>query len=150
MASVDFYKRLPALTSFDDDVSDSGSQHTVGAQVAADLPVGALANVGVCPVASVQATFFDGGNDIAVPLGVALGAGVEVDSGIAVVPFAVPQFIWSRRSIDGVDDAFTDSSFGIRGGANLVVSNLFFGALINRSFEDTAETVFGVQGGIVF
>jgi hypothetical protein len=139
-----------ALTSYDVDIDDYPSAHTVSGRVALDLPVGALANVSVCPAAGVNATFHDGNNLISVPLGVGLGTAFEVDSGISLVPFVVPHFQWSRFSYDGIDETSTDTGFGLNGGLNLVVSNLFFGALIERAFEDGAKTVFGVQGGIVF
>jgi hypothetical protein len=139
-----------AMTSYDSEVADFDSDNTVGAQVAFDLPVGAESGFGICPVAGVQGTFGNDRTVIQVPVGAGLGAAFEVDSGIWVAPFVVPQFVWSRFDASGEGDAVTDSDFEISGGANLVVSNLFFGARVARPLVDNAETTFGVQAGIVF
>jgi len=141
-----------ALTSYDDSVLEDATAHTVGANVAAELAPASLADAGVgfCPVAGVSGTFADGSTTIQVPLGVAFGAAFSVDDGIAVAPFVVPQFVWSRTSFDVGDLTVTDSDFGLNGGVNLVVSNLYFGALIKRSFADNAKNVFGLQAGLVF
>src|SRR5690606_38225480 len=123
------------------------ARHSLGADAAFELPV-AAGNFGVCAVAGADVSLADDPRTISVPLGVSIGSAFEVDSGISIAPFATPQFIWTRSSFDG--NSASDSSFGLDAGANLVVSNLFFGALIQKIFEDYSDLQFGVQAGIVF
>ncbi len=123
------------------------SRHQLGVDAAFELPVN-TGNLGFCATAGAQVTLADDPRTISVPLGVAVGATFEVDSGIAIAPFANPQLFWARSSFDGA--SVSDTSFGLDAGANLVVSNLFFGASIQKIFEDNTDLLFGVQAGIVF
>ncbi len=130
------------------DVGDT--RLTIGVDGAFVLPVAALedAGFGVCGVAGVNFGLDDEPRIISVPVGAAVGGSFEVSDGIAVNPYAVPQLQWTRFSFDG--NSTSDTSFGLEAGANLLVSNLFFGVRFNRIFEDNADSLFGVQAGIVF
>lgn len=124
------------------------AQHAIGVDAAFELPLGA-SNIGVCAVAGADVTLADDPRSVEVPVGVALGTNIEVGPGLSVVPFAIPQLFWNRYSYEGVD-AVSDSNFGIEGGANLIVNNLAFGAVIKRLFADFAETSFGVFAAMNF
>jgi hypothetical protein len=124
------------------------SQHSLGVDAAFELPVN-TGNLGFCGIAGAQVSLSDDPyRTIQVPVGVAVGGTFEVDSGISIAPFAAPQLFWTRFSNDA--GSTSDTVFGLDAGANLVVSNLFFGALIEKIFEDGSDLLFGVQAGIVF
>ncbi len=131
------------------------SRHALGVDAAFELPVN-TGNLGICAVAGGHVSLSEP-RTIQVPLGVAVGGSFEVDSGIAIAPFAKPQLFWTRTTYDDIPGGVSldsvsssDTVFGLDAGANLVVSNLFFGAVIQKIFEDNTDLLFGVQAGIVF
>lgn len=135
------------------------SRHALGVDAAFELPVN-TGNLGFCAVAGAQVSVSEP-RTIQVPLGVAVGGSFEVDSGIAIAPFAKPQLFWTRTTYEGLpgtgeiggdvaSETRSETAFALDAGANLVVSNLFFGALIQKIFEDNTDLLFGVQAGIVF
>jgi hypothetical protein len=131
---------------------DGDNRYFVGVDGAFELPVAALtdAGLGLCAVAGISVGLDDDPRFITVPVGVALGGNFEVSDGIAVNPFVVPHLQWQRRSPDG-EDSTSSSDFGLEGGANLIVSNLFFGLRLGKIFMDVdTDALFGVQAGIIF
>jgi hypothetical protein len=131
---------------FSPEVGDS--RHAIGADAAFEVPLGS-SSVGVCAVAGASVTLADDPRSISVPVGLALGTNVEIGPGLSVVPFAVPQLYWTRHSYEGFDPV-SDTNFGIEGGANLIVSNLAFGVVLERLFADNAKTTFGVFAAMNF
>jgi hypothetical protein len=120
--------------------------HSLGVDGALELPLNLP--VGVCAVAGVSTNVNGDGRLIDVPLGVAFGGNLEVGDGLSLVPFAIPQLMYTRISGGGV--SISNSDFGILGGANLIVNNLAFGFQVRRPFVDGAKTDFGVLIGMNF
>jgi hypothetical protein len=133
---------------------DGDNRYFVGADGAFELPITALtdAGLGVCGIAGILVGLDDSPRVITVPVGVAVGGNFEVSDGIAVNPYAVPHLQWQRVSPE-VGDSFSETDFGLEGGANLIVSNLFFGVRLGKIFrgdDGDSDALFGVQAGIVF
>jgi len=135
------------LTTYDSDL-DWDNDHTIGALAAFELPVPALAAAGLelCPTGGVSYTTDGDLNILQIPLGIGVGGTFPVGDGLGLAPYAVPALYRTRASYDGA--SFSDTEFGVRAGANLLVNNLFFGALVDKVGDVNA--VLGIQAGIVF
>jgi hypothetical protein len=137
------------LSTFEGDVP---SAHTGVLNLALPLALPGLTEAGlaIAPVASPSYTSWDELSIIQVPVGASVAFRVPAGPGLSIVPYAVPQFVWARMSMDvaGTSQSDTDSDFGFRAGGNLVVNNLIFGASYHK-IGDGDGTV-GINVGFLF
>lgn len=146
------------VTSLEDDVGDGESFDTYRIGAAFDLPAVGQAlgpMVSACPVVAFEWTDIEVGSITSIPLGFGLGASIPVGGGgTALMPYAVPQVVFSRFSADSdlIDDVLvedeTETDFALRAGALFTFGQIFAGAEVNRIFEDFGETVFSVRAGL--
>lgn len=100
----------------------------------------------ICPVAAVTVTTGDV-TTFNIPVGVGFGTRIAAN-GFEILPFAIPQFVLTRVSIDGVSTS--DQNFGIGFGGFAKFSGVYGGVTLNRVFVDGASTDIAFQGGLVF
>jgi hypothetical protein len=139
-----------ALTTFEGE--DVSSAHKIGVNAALGLGLAPLDDLGIrlSPVAGAAYNTWDDVSWIEVPVGPAVSLRLPVGDGLSIVPFAIPQFVWSRFSADdetGESQSESNSDFGFTAGGNLVVNNLFFGGSY-RKVGDFDGTV-GINVGIL-
>ncbi len=112
------------------------SDHVFGANLGFTALEGLDSLYAAGVVVGARYNSFDDGNLIQVPLGVSVLGRIPAGSGIAVQPYAVPALYWTRVSYDGDDEIgdFSDSEtdFGFRAGANVLVQALMFGAFYEK------------------
>ena len=142
-----------ALHVWKPDAGDSQNSYSVGGAYRLMEPDGP-SQLALCPVANVEYMSTDGMTAYTVPLGVSLGTQLSLDQqrGISVLPFVAPQLVYSHASFDVLGTNVSDSStdFAIEGGANVAFQKFFAGVRVQRLFVDGAETVLGLQLGVVF
>ena len=127
---------------------DTPSAHTGTLNLAFSLPIGTEAmGLFVSPVASPSYTTWDDWNWISVPVGASVAYRIAAGQGLSVVPYAVPQFVWTRVDSDLLDSE-TSSDFGWRAGGNLIVNNLVFGAAYHKVGD--GDGTIGINVGMQF
>jgi len=141
-----------SLTSIDDDAGDDiPSQHTFGVRAGYSFTAPLAVEgpqLGICPNAGVRYTDWEEINVYAIPLGVGCGTAVDLgDGSTRLSPYVNPSLVFSKLDADGAESDW-ENDVGITAGANLIVTNLFFGALFTKVGD--ADGVFGLQGGLVF
>ncbi len=126
------------------------SDETFEIGAAFDLPAvgGALgAGFGVpisaCPLVSLQYTDADNGSLTRIPLGFGVGAGLPVGTGASLLPYAIPQLLFSRFS---TGEGF-ETDFAIRAGALIGVGMFYFGGEVGQVFGLGRDALFGIRGG---
>lgn len=140
------------LTSFDDDLGDDvPNQHTVGVQGAYEIRTASTTGgpqLGICPNVGFNYGSMDDLSMYSIPLGVGLGTAFEVGSGTAVVaPYVNPALVFGKADLGEIETDW-ENDFGFTAGANLIVTNLFFGLNFNKVGD--GDGVFGLQAGLVF
>lgn len=109
---------------------DDDSEHVFGGNVGFKAIEAQDGLIAAGPVAGVAYNSFDNGSSIQVPIGVSVLARVPAGSGISIQPYAVPGLYWTRVSFDvpgGDSESDSNSDFGFRAGANVVIENIVFG-----------------------
>jgi hypothetical protein len=108
-----------------------------------------------CPQVRLEYADFDGITFLRVPVGLGLGATFATSpAGPTVSPYVIPQVVFTRLDVDGVDDSETE--FGVRGGALVTFGMFFVGGELNfvgGDFNITgggSDTTFGVRAGVRF
>lgn len=136
------------LTSYDVDGVDAAHGLQVGGAYEFSLQEpGAQLALNLCPNLSLGYTTWSETDVISVPLGLGLGLAIPVaDASAVVAPFINPALTWNRVSAGDFSDSDTD--FGFNAGANVLVSNLFFGADYGKVGE--GDGVFRIRGGMIF
>ncbi|HEX2204329.1 MAG TPA: hypothetical protein VHG91_13555 [Longimicrobium sp.] len=108
-------------------------------------------SVSACPQVSVQFADEAGGSTINVPVGFGIGANLTQGTGLAIMPYVIPQVVFARFNADDDFPLLEDESdtfFGIEGGVLVGMGMFFFGGTIDHVFEDGADPVFGIRAGI--
>lgn len=142
------------LTSIDDDAfggEDVPSQHTVAVQGSYEVLTQQLGDgpgLGICPNVGFAYSSWDELTSYAIPLGIGLGTAFDIGGGTALLaPYANPSFVLGKAEL-GDQETDWENDFGVTAGANLIVTNLLFGASFTKIGE--GDGVFGVQAGIIF
>lgn len=108
-------------------------------------------SVSACPVVSVSFFETTGGTTFNVPIGFGIGANLTGGTGIAIMPYVQPQFVFASFQADddvpGAEDD-SDTFFGFEGGLLIGTGMFFFGGSVEHVFEDGVDPVFGLRAGI--
>jgi hypothetical protein len=137
-------------------VGDIRSDETFEIGAAFDVPAlgGALgAGFGVpisaCPLVSLQYTGAENGSLTRIPLGFGVGAGLPVGTGASLLPYVIPQLVFSRYSFDGgvADGSTTETDFALRAGALIGFGMFYFGGEVGQVFGTGRDALFGIRGG---
>lgn len=153
MYGAEVFKGFGALTGgleYGLATADDFKRHTGTVNLALQLPLGTEAmGLFVSPVASPSYSSWESGTWIQVPVGASFAYRVPAGQGLSVVPYAVPQFVWSRVEYDDILDTESESStdFGFRAGGNLVVNNLVFGVGYHKVGE--GDGTIGINVGML-
>ena len=135
------------LTSFDYE----GSENLKSFSGTAAVELGSVSpDLSLCPVVGVGYSWVEDLNVLSVPLGVGLGTTVPLgENGSAgLTPYAMPQFLWERATF--MDESDSETYFGVVAGANVNFDRLLIGAFVTKIFEEGADAVFGIQGGLTW
>jgi hypothetical protein len=120
-----------------------------------------------CPVVSASFTKMEGADVWRVPVGVGFGSRIELDPNgrLELMPYAVPQLVWTRVSFDGppVEGIFgpifgrreaalgqENVDLGIRTGVLVGAGRFFVGGEFNNVFDDGIGGTFGLKAGLKF
>jgi hypothetical protein len=120
-----------------------------------------------CPVVSGSLTRMEGADVWQVPLGVGFGSRLELDPDgrLELLPYVVPQLVWTRVDFDGTPadgifdpifgrpDAVEDyeqTELGIRTGVMVGAGRFFVGGEFGNVFNDGVSGTFGVKAGVRF
>jgi hypothetical protein len=104
----------------------------------------------VCPVAAVSLSTVEGTSQLTLPLGMGFATTLPIMPGaIDLIPFAVPQFVATRVSVDNVAP-FTDYNFGIGFGALARMGPLYGGVTAGKEFVEAADIDLAVRAGLTF
>ena len=151
------YGGLNVLSPEDDGPGeDDGSVDELYAGVAfeaASLGLMIGPRVSACLVGEVRNMSEDGVSYNEFPIGLGIGASLGVP-GIPVSGYVQPQLVISRIDIDELDIDETDTSFGIKAGANIGFGLITVGGEVRHLFIDEDdlflrdETTFGIRAGI--
>ncbi len=149
------YGGLNVLSAEDDAGDDDDSVDELYAGVAfeaASLGLMIGPRVSACLVGEVRNMSEDDVSYTEFPIGLGIGASLGVP-GIPVSGYVQPQFLISRVSVDDVDSE-TETSFGIKAGANIGFGLITVGGEVRHLFIDEDdlvlrdETTFGIRAGI--
>jgi hypothetical protein len=100
-----------------------------------------------CPLAAVSVTRVDGTTEFTIPVGVGFGMTIPlVADAIDIMPFAIPQFVLTRLSVEGA--TVRDHNFGIGFGALARFANIYAGVTANRDFVEAAEIDLSIRAGL--
>jgi hypothetical protein len=120
-----------------------------------------------CPVVSGSLTRMEGADVWQVPVGVGFGSRIELDptGRLEVMPYVVPQLVWTRVDFDGAPtnglfdplfgrqdalDSRESTEFGLRTGVVVGAGRFFVGGEFNNIFDDGVGGTFGVKAGVRF
>lgn len=139
------------------DNSGLGGGHLDTFRVGAALDIsgytaGMLPGISVCPNVRADFTSQNGANFYEIPVGLGLGVSVPLGApDMTLSPYVIPAIYFSRFD-DGVDPAFNETDFGIRGGADLNFDRFYFGGQVEWiNFSGGGNNaVFGVRAGMKF
>ena len=109
-----------------------------------------LPGISLCPNVRADLTPESGVTLWKVPIGLGFGASLPVGSpDMTLTPYLIPALGWSRYSAGpGLDN--TETSFGVRGGADLGFGRFFLGGTVEWVNDGTEDAVLGVRAGIKF
>ena len=89
-----------------------------------------------------------------VPIGLGLGIDLSSPSGVALLPYVIPQLVITSLNFDsGALPQFSDETefdFGARGGALVTYGKVYLGGEFRHVFADGADPAFGIRAGIRF
>ncbi|MDR0786756.1 MAG: hypothetical protein LBG44_02715 [Gemmatimonadota bacterium] len=143
-----------ALVSYDSnflDGADVPTEHDFGANIAYEIRMwteSSALDLAICPVAGFGYVVLDPIHILSIPLGLGIGTLIPVtNTSVSLNPYLVPQWGWTRLSIDGLGST-SDTGIGISGGANLLFNDIFAGLQFSK--PENGEAVFGIQAGLVF
>jgi hypothetical protein len=126
------------------DGSDARDTYFAGVALTGLVPSETLS---ICPVVQVGFTDTPGGSMIRVPAGLGFGTTLYLSPSIPLMPYVIPQVVYSRFSPDN-GDSMGEFDGAIRAGA-LISSGMFFaGAEVEFVFEEGADPLFGIRAGI--
>lgn len=110
--------------------------------------------VSACLVGEVRNMSEDDVSYTEIPIGLGIGASLGVP-GVPVSGYVQPQLVISRISVDDIGDE-TDTSFGVKAGANVGFGLISIGGEVRHLFIDEEdlflrdETTFGIRAGVRF
>ena len=136
------------IVAFDeeDDLENTKTVHgTAAYEVEALTP-----DVSICPAAGVTYSWVEGLNTLTVPFGVGVGATVPLGrrSGSGLTPFAIPQFLYVRHSIDDVEDGTESEIFvALEAGLTLEIKAFRVTGGVGKIFEEDLDPVYSVTVG---
>lgn len=146
------------VLSAEDDEGDDESVDELYAGVAFEMAsLGLMVGpaVSACLVGEARNMSEDGVTYNEFPIGLGIGASLGVP-GIPVTGYVQPQLVISRIDIDDLDIDETDTSFGIKAGANVGFGLISIGGEVRHLFIDEEdlflrdETTFGIRAGVRF
>lgn len=139
------------ITSYDSDFLDVENETNLGAKVAFEIPA-LRQTASVCPQVGANYSFVENVNLLSIPVGFGVGTTLPLGEGGAstLTPYVTPEFIWSRLSVDGVDETESDTYFAVTAGATLGFGQFLIGANVGKVFEEDTDAIFGVQAGFGF
>jgi hypothetical protein len=111
--------------------------------------------VSACLVGEARNMSEDGVSYQEFPIGLGIGASLGVP-GIPVSGYVQPQLVISRIDVDDLDIDETDTSFGVKAGANVGFGLITVGGEVRHLFIDDEdlflrdETTFGIRAGVRF
>jgi hypothetical protein len=111
--------------------------------------------VSACLVGEVRNMSEEGVTYNEFPIGLGIGASLGVP-GVPVTGYVQPQLVISRIDIDALNIDETDTSFGIKAGANVGFGLISIGGEVRHLFIDEEdlflrdETTFGIRAGVRF
>jgi hypothetical protein len=134
------------------DVEQVENGKLLGGSVAYEVP--SLApDVSVCPTAGATFGWVEDLNTWSVPFGIGVGTSLALGrSGDAeLTPYAIPQFIYVRESLDDVDDsAESDVFVGLVAGLTLSVDAFVVSGAVSKIFEEDVDAMFSVGVGVAW
>lgn len=151
------YGGLNVLSAEDDEVDDESVDELYAgvAFEAANLGLMIGPRVSACLVGEVRNMSEEGVSYNEFPIGLGIGASLGVP-GIPVTGYVQPQLVISRIDIEDLDIDETDTSFGIKAGANVGFGLISIGGEVRHLFIDEDdlflrdETTFGIRAGVRF
>ncbi len=142
------------LGTYDEDAfggEDIPSSHTISVSGAYEFLVPTAPEgpqLGLCPNVGAQYTTWDELTMYAVPVGVGVGTALELGQGSAVLaPYVNPSLVFGKAKLDEAESDW-ENDFGFTLGANVIVTNLHFGAAFSKIGD--GDGVFGVRAGMIF
>lgn len=89
---------------------------------------------------------------LSIPVGVGFGTRLELSPSAALIPHVVPQWVWTRATIDvaGEELSDDDSAFAALFGATLATPRFFFGGRVMWIDQDNVDPVFSLMAGMPF
>lgn len=125
--------------------------HNFGVDAAYEIPVTPAASV--CGVVGVEhSSISDEGvkfSDLTIPIGVGIGKSFPAGNNAELVPYAVPQLLWTRSSVSAGGVSVSDSSadFGLNLGATYRLQQLMLRAGVTITSIEGDKATFGVGIG---
>lgn len=139
------------LTSIDSDgEGDIPSQHAFEVLGAYEFVVQGGADgpqIGVCPNIAPQYAKQDDYSATLLPLGVGIGSSFPIGQTAVIAPYANPALFFGKYKVDDFESDW-ENDFGFTLGANVIVTNLHFGATYTKVGD--GDGAFGVRAGLVF
>lgn len=133
------------------DHDDDRIENSKSVQGGVAYEVQALApDASVCPQAAAAYSWLGDLNLWSIPFGVGFGSTFALgpDGGAGLTPFAVPQFLYLRSSLDDVEDsAVSDVYVALLAGATLNVGAFTLTGSVSKIFEEGEDAVFGLRVG---
>lgn len=120
-------------------------QGTVAYQVEALAP-----DASVCPAVGVSFSWVEDLNTWTIPFGIAVGGTIPLgpEASASLTPFAAPQFLYVRTSVDDVEDsAASDVYVALQAGLSLGVGAFRLSGAVSKIFEEDMDAVFSVTVG---
>lgn len=138
------------LTSYD---NVDPVQHGLAAEVNYELPG---LSFSACPMVGLGYTRMSEDDvtlsTVSVPVGVGFGTSVELSPGVALIPHVVPQWVWTRASLDFLGESMSDSdsAIGALFGATVSMSRFYFGGRVLWVNEENVDPIFSIMAGMPF
>lgn len=130
-------------------------QHGVGVDAAYELSALELP-LSVCPTAGLGYSRISDEtatvSAFSIPVGVGFGKSFQLSSRVSVIPHVVPQWVWTRATIDiGGNEASADDSYlGALFGATFGLPRFYVGGGVSWVDLDGVDPVFSITGGMPF
>jgi hypothetical protein len=109
--------------------------------------------VSACPVVAVNFTDVEGQGSITrFPLGFGIGASLPVGTNASLLPYVIPQVVFSRFDFDeeifGQRESESETDFALRAGALVGFGMFYLGGEVGQVFREGRDALFGIRGGI--
>lgn len=127
--------------------STKGVHGNIAYQIEALAPAASI-----CPVAGVDYSWIEGLKTLTVPFGVGVGSTIPLGrGGSGLTPFAVPQFLYVRESLDdSEEDPESEVFVALEAGLTLNLKAFRITGGVSKIFEEDLDPVFSVTLGAVW